>query len=255
MLLISFCAKPGGLYELESDTWIIPAGTRDVRGIDYHAGTHRVYFCSSNHGSPDVGFVDLTTGKIIVKTFEGQDWHGLFVSGMNVFAIGPLQPSLLSAFDLELLSRKTIPLNCDRRINDIYPVVDGSIVFCDHGGGIFRTGDPPRLLFNSPSETHSVVWDNGQIFWAESAQHRVKCDGLVIWEDPYESYVRGIAVTEDYIYIGTGRDRHNDNGASRLVVLDRVTLNQVDERNFGMKEIYGIRYIAHSALRAGYSCA
>lgn len=246
MLLISFCAKPGGLYELDSDTWIIPQGTRDVRGIDYHAGTHRVYFCSSNHGSPDVGFVDLATGKITVKTFDGQDWHGLQVHGLTVYAIGPIQPSMISVFDLELLSRRTEPLNCDRRINDLYiSPLRGTMHVCDHSGGIFTVWQNGLTrLFDSPSETHSVVvTDQGQVLWAESAQHRVKCDGEVIWEDPYESYVRGIAVTDQYIFIGTGRDRHNDNGASRLVVLRRTTLEQVHERNFGMKEIYGIRHV------------
>lgn len=256
MILVSFCALPGGLVELETNTWLINKDKRrDIRGLDYHAGTNRVYFSSSNHGSPDVGYVELNNGHMKAVPFEGQDWHGLTVIDNDIYAMGPLAPSRMSRFDLELLSREEIHIHIkDVRFNDFWHDDFKDRWFaCDHGGGIYELAWPkPKLLYHSTGDTHSVVQaPDGRIYWCESAQHRVKCDGKIVFEDlEDEGYVRGLAIDGGCLYVGMGRHRHRPGAGSKVVKLGREDLSRdgamlevLDEWTFDYKEIYGIRSV------------
>lgn len=105
-------------------------------------------------------------------------------------------------------------------------------------------------LYENLSQPHSPkkFADCEYVCDSESKRLIILKNGQVFSELKFDSYTRGLYVTSDYIYLGLNNSRNAQNcdSTASVVILNRVTLEEVNRIYFPVNEIYDIKLIERS---------
>ncbi|MEP6634563.1 MAG: DUF4915 domain-containing protein, partial [Luteimonas sp.] len=114
------------------------------------------------------------------------------------------------------------------------------------GSGCVLDLETGEVLIRGLSQPHTLRVD-GERLWlcdSEAKTLRVYENGEQVAERKMEAYVRGLALSKDYAYVGLNRtrniDREDQIDTAQIVVLDRKTLAEVSRVAIDANEIYDI---------------
>ncbi|WP_075322349.1 DUF4915 domain-containing protein [Acidithiobacillus albertensis] len=117
--------------------------------------------------------------------------------------------------------------------------------------GTERTGfvqdlETGRKLVTGLSQPHSLALLNDDLLLANSQTGSIRqydAKGILIREKQLNGYTRGIAITEQFIYVGLSASRNVDTfnaDCAEIVAIDRNTLAECGRLKVPNREIYGI---------------
>lgn len=264
-LLVS-CPNGGGLVLVKNGS-PINIDTVDTTGICFHKD--RIFRCLQNtkdtplkmivygeHGSTRLVFLDIRDVHDIMS-HDGK----LFVVSSGSNEIFEVSPESYEILDRHKLKGKgdAWHLNC-LEVYENRVIVSAFGKFRKHrgykgktnGAGIVFDLVSGKLLFKGFSQPHSPRIIDGRLFICNSEEktvHRIdpQTGSKTILE--FENYTRGIADCDRHICIGISSSRNivQESKYSKIVILERETLERVGEIRLEWPEIYGISTIPAGA--------
>lgn len=101
--------------------------------------------------------------------------------------------------------------------------------------GLLLDVDAGEEIVSGLRAPHSPVWADGW-WWCESRTGTVRGPAGPV---TVGGWTRGLAVTDDLVFVGVS-PFHDDGGRSRVVVLDRATLEKAGEVTVGDADIFAV---------------
>lgn len=193
----------------------------NIRGIQFHKD---ILYCSNSKE----GIIALNKKRDIIYEFRKKgDWHGLIIVMDQVIAIDS-NTDTFYLFDLQLNFIRTIKYIYLRNvisrhhINDfIYSnncfyftcfFHDGDISKeTDKQGSIIYMGtDSAKIYKLGLTEPHSLIQYKNEIWYCESKTGKIYVNSECTYEVKTKSYIRGLYINEEYIYVGLSKNKHNE---------------------------------------------
>ncbi|MFZ5844599.1 MAG: DUF4915 domain-containing protein [Pseudomonadota bacterium] len=121
------------------------------------------------------------------------------------------------------------------------------------GAGFVQDLLSGERIIKGLSQPHSLTPFNGNLLIANSEKKEVLCfspSTELLWRMRFDGYVRGIAVSEDSLYVGLSRSRNIDDAGLQSAQIVEVGLEDFCERwrsDIPANEIYDIRVIPPEA--------
>jgi hypothetical protein len=173
------------------------------------------------------------------KSNEIMDYHGVFIYKNKAYIVESAINSI-GIFDLSDLSRvgeiAFPPKGQDaNHINDLFILNDTmflsmfssdeeSYMGREHKGVILSYSLNDKIIkhvnYKNLSRPHSVICHDGQIFYCNSSKFEVKRGNDVIFNA--DGFARGLAIKDQFIFIGQSLHRSFKNGDCGIHVLDKV---------------------------------
>ncbi len=234
MLLVSCCNKDGGIFAVDESTLSVTRLLREeTRGIDvrgdlvYSAGRSsiRIHELVATNLGPGLREVER-------RISENDGRHGVRVYDKRVYIADAIGDAIEVVNDEDLEYRDSISIREDDRpgrchTNDLFFEPDGSFVFTsfsdkpsvgyhDGNGCVKRysNGGTIEVLKSNYLRPHSPVFKDGVLYFCDSGNERVVCGDYWQVKLPAAGFIRGLLITDKWIYVGMSKNRSIENSAT-----------------------------------------
>lgn len=255
-LLVS-CPNDGGLVRVKNGLPIY-IDNESTTGICMHGG--RLFRCIQNTKDTPLKMIVYGrhgTTKLVFP--EIRDVHDIMSHNGRLFLVstGSNEIFEVSPDSYEILTRYRMKGKGDAWHLNCLGVYHGRVVvsafgkFRRHRGYKGRTAGAGmlfdlvtgRVLFKGFSQAHSPHIIDDHLFICNSEEktvHRIDIETGVRTILEFENYTRGIAVSDEHICVGISSSRNvvQENMQSKIAVLERRTLERIDEIRLDFSEIY-----------------
>ena len=259
MNLIVSCPNDGGLVRILNGEPVY-VDRYSTTGLCFHEG--KLFRCLQNSiDTPLEMIVYAKQRNYSLVLPEIRDVHDILSYDGKLFMVstGSNEIFEVSAQSFEILDRFKLKgkgdawhLNC-LEVHENRLLVSAFGKFRRHRGykgrtvkaGIVFDLISGKTLYRGFSQPHSPKIIDNRLFICDSEQrkiHRIDLKTGARRSIEFENYTRGIAYSDKYIYIGVSSSRNiaQELKTSKIVVLDRMTLERLHEIRLEFSEIYSI---------------
>lgn len=257
--LIVSCPNEGGLARIQDG---IPTYIDSISTTGICVYEDRLFRCIQNSiDTPLKMVVYSRQGKASVELPDIRDVHDILAYDGKLFVVstGTNEVFELSADSYEVINRFKFKGKGDAWHLNCLEVYDGSLLltafgkFRRHRGykgkttgkGIALDLFTGKIILKGLSQPHSPKIIDGKLFMCDSEKktvERIDLETESRTSIEFDNYTRGIAFSGEYIFVGISSSRNieQETKSSKVVVLDRKTLERVSEIHLRYAEIYSI---------------
>ncbi len=262
MLIVSCCNEQGGIFAIDEQTFevsrIYNAETRGIdidKGVLYSAGRDsvRAHWIVVDENGPK-----LVEIKRAISDGDGR--HGVKARNGRLYVVDAITDMVGVAgingedYYNNINLRNGNSPNGRCHVNDLFFVDDESFIYTSfsdeqttsyhNGNGCvkkYSPGKPIETLKTNCLRPHTPIIKDGDLYYCDSGNDCVVCGDSEKLSLPAPGFIRGLHVTDEWIYAGLSKERHIEGSANCGVYrVDRSDHSRMIFIPLPSGEVYGI---------------